>query len=86
MQETANEQKLTLENRKRLTMSGVDSVDSFSDKELKLTVGGDKVLIGGGGVKITAYNKGNGVLTADGKFDSVKYDAKKAPFIKRFFK
>ena len=58
MQDTAGEQKLTLENQKKLYMSGVDSVDSFSDKELKLTVGGSKVLIGGEGIKITAYNKG----------------------------
>lgn len=43
MQDTAGEQKLTLENQKKLYMSGVDSVDSFSDKELKLTVGGSKV-------------------------------------------
>ena len=69
MQETVNEQKLTLENRKRLTMSGVESVDSFSDKELKLTVGGDKVLVGGEGIKITAYNKGSGVLGLAGVND-----------------
>ena len=81
MQDTAGEQKLTLENQKKLYMSGVDSVDSFSDK-----VGGSKVLIGGEGIKITAYNKGNGALTADGKFDSIRYDANKAPFFKRIFK
>ena len=86
MQDTAGEQKLTLENQKKLYMSGVDSVDSFSDKELKLTDGGSKVLIGGEGIKITAYNKGNGALTADGKFDSIRYDANKAPFFKRIFK
>ena len=79
-------QKLTLEGQKRLNMSGVDSVDGFSEQLLKLTVGGSKVIVSGNGIKITAYSKGTGNLTADGKITYIKYDYKKAPFLKRVFK
>lgn len=79
-------QKLTLEGQKRLNMSGVDSVDGFSEQLLKLTVGGSKVIVSGNGIKITAYSKGTGNLTADGKITSIKYDYKKSPFLKRVFK
>lgn len=86
MQENDNIQRLILEGRKRLNMSGVESVDGFSDQQLKLTVSGNRVLVTGEGIKITAYSKGTGNLQADGKFTSVKYDMKKAPLYKRVFK
>lgn len=86
MQENDNIQRLILEGQKRLNMSGVESVDGFSDQQLKLTVSGSRVLVLGDGIKITAYSKGTGNLQADGKFTSIRYDMKKAPFIKRVFK
>lgn len=79
-------QKLTLDGQKRLSMSGVESVDAFSEQQLRLTLSGNKVLIGGDGIKITAYNKSTGSLQADGKFTSIKYDVKKSPLLKRLFK
>ncbi len=78
--------KLTLDGRKRLLMTGVDTVDGFSEQFLKLTVGGSKVEVLGSNIKITAYNKSNGNLSADGDFSAVKYDVKKIPLIKRIFK
>ncbi len=86
MQETDGIQKLTLENRRKLVMDGVDSVDAFSERELRLTLNGTKVLIGGEGLKITAYNKGTGSFCADGKICSIRYDEKKGPLLKRIFK
>ncbi len=86
MQETENLQKLTLDNQRKLFMSGVESVDAFSERELKLTLNGSRVLVGGEGIKITAYNKGSGSLSADGKFTSIRSDGKKAPLLKRIFK
>lgn len=79
-------QRLTLEGQKRLNMSGVESVDGFTDQQLKLTVSGNRVLVTGEGIRITAYSKGSGNLQADGKFTSIKYDVRKAPLIKRVFK
>lgn len=78
--------KLTLENRKHLSMTGVDAVDGFSDQHLSLTIAGEKVFINGENIKITAYNKLSGSLSAEGKFTEIKYSYKKAPLIKRIFK
>ena len=85
-QQAINEVKLVLEHRKRLTMSAVEAVDGFSEQCLKLTVAGCKVLITGENIKITAYNKGNGNLSAEGEFSCIKYGNKKAPVLKKLFK
>ena len=86
MQENVQVDRLILDGRKRLSMTGVDSVEGFSEQCLKLNVGGCKMLINGENIKITAYNKGTGNLSADGVFNSIRYDAKKEPILKRIFK
>lgn len=78
--------KVLIEGRKKLSMTGVDSVDGFSEQTLNLTVSGGKVKISGENIKITAYNKATGTLNADGVFNEIKYNAKKIPFVKRLFK
>ncbi len=79
-------EKIVLDARKRLTMTGVTSVDGFSEEVLHLTVSGSKVKVSGDGIKITSYNKGTGNLTADGNFNEIKYNYAKIPLIKRLFK
>lgn len=78
--------KLELVERKRLAMSGVDTVDGFTEQTLNLTVSGTKVKITGEQIKITAYNKSTGNLTADGEFQEIRYLSKRTPFIKKIFK
>ena len=46
---------LTLENRSKLTMTGVESVDAFSDKCIRLTVSGVKLAIEGEKLKILSF-------------------------------
>lgn len=79
-------EKLTLDGRKRLTLTSVNSVDGFTDRELMLTVSGTKVEIKGQNIKISVYNNVSGNLTADGTFTEIKFGAKKTPFFKRVFK
>lgn len=78
--------KLALESRKKLAMTGVQAVDGFTEQVLRLTVGGNKVVISGESIKITAYNKTTGTLLADGRFSEIKYLGTKTPFYKRIFK
>lgn len=78
--------KLILEERKRLSMTGVDSVDGFSEQYVKITVSGAKVLISGEKLKITAYNKGNGNMMVEGGINEIKYNHSKQPLLKRIFK
>ena len=79
-------QVLTLEGQKRLTMTGVESVDGFSEQSLKLTLAGKRVLVTGSVLKITSFYKATGCMRAVGLFDSVRYDAIKGSFFKRVFK
>lgn len=86
MENQLNNDKLEILGRKRLAMCGVETVDGFSEQTLNLTVSGVKVKITGEKIKITAFNKATGTLTADGVFNEIKYGAKKTPLLKRIFK
>ena len=78
--------RLELIGRKKLSMTGVTSVDGFTEQSLKLTVNGSKVIINGENVKVTSYNKANGNLTAEGEISEIKYNTKSRPLVKRLFK
>ena len=80
------EEKLSLDSKKFLSMTGVEAVDGFSEQSLKLTVAGSKVYISGENIKITAFNKSSGNLSAEGEFSEIKYNVKKLPIMKRLFK
>ena len=78
--------KLCLDGRKKLSMSGVETVDSFSDQALKLTVSSNKVIITGDNIKITSYDKDKGLFNAEGNFLEIKYIKNKGSLVKRLFK
>lgn len=86
MQEVKSNESLTIENRKRLYMTEVVSVDAFSEEMLKLTVGDKKVIVGGNNLKITAFNQAQKTLNVEGEIVQIKYEGAKTPFVKRFFK
>ncbi len=79
-------ESLCLEGRKKLIMTGVETVDGFTEQSLKVTVNGNKVIINGNTIKISAFNKANGNLLATGNFFEIKYANKKPPLVKRLFK
>ncbi len=67
---------LTLENRKKLTLTGVTSLDSFSDREIVLKVGSAKLRIGGERLKVLAFSEGTGNFAASGDIRSLRYGEK----------
>lgn len=81
-----NVHSLTLDLRKKLTITGVESVDGFSEQTLKLSVNGDKLVVLGNDIKITSFNKANGNLSAEGDFFELKYQKKKDGILKKVFK
>jgi sporulation protein YabP len=81
-----NAHSLTLDLRKKLTITGVDSVDGFSEQTLKLSVKGEKLFVYGNDIKITSFNKANGNLSAEGDFIELKYQKKKDGILKKVFK
>ncbi len=70
------ESVLTIEQQKKITMSGVSSVDGFSETSITLTVNGKKVKIEGSGLKVLAFSEGSGNFAATGDVSSVKFGAK----------
>jgi len=64
---------LTLEDEKKLTMTGVASVDSFSDQTIHLTVNGHRVIITGERLKILSFSEGSGNFSAVGEVTALKF-------------
>ena len=86
-QENTNlQERLVLDARKNISLSAVETVDGFNEQMLKLTVNGNKMQILGENIKITAFNKANGNLCAQGDFYEIKYFHQKQPLVKRIFK
>ncbi len=85
-QKREEQNMLCLENRKHLTLTNVESVDSYSEQCLKLTVSGFRVVITGEKIKINSFNKDAGNLTAEGVVNEIKYLGKQIPLLKRIFK
>ncbi len=67
---------LTIEQQSKISMTGVSSVDSFSETSIALTVGGKRVTIAGSHLKVLAFSEGTGNFTASGEVASVKYGVK----------
>lgn len=84
--EETREQSLTVENRRRLNMTGVVSVDGFSEEVIRLSLSDGKTVISGEGLKIVGFSKQTGTLTAEGLVHAIRFAGKRAPLLKRIFK
>ena len=84
MQETTKH-SIILEQRKNLSISGVESVISFSEVKIVLSLsGGEKLHIVGTDLKITNFSKTNGAFTAEGTVVGITYGGRS--FTSRIFK
>ena len=75
MQDTKH--SVMLEQRKSLSISGVESVGSFSEVKIVLVlVGGERLSVVGSGLKITGFSKTSGSFTAEGEILGITYGGK----------
>jgi sporulation protein YabP len=81
-----SESVLNLTNRSKLTLSGVEKVIAISETKVFLIVGGSQLKISGNNLQVEKLDVENGLLRLDGFVDEIKFDQKKVPFLKRFFK
>lgn len=86
MQGEVRQSMLTLENQSKLTLTGVERVDSFSDHTIMLTVNGQRVRIDGSKLKVLSFSEGSGSFAASGQVDAVRYSSGQEAGIKRLFK
>ena len=72
-----NKHSVVLEQRKSLSINGIESVSSFSEVKIVLVLlGGERMSIIGSGLKITGFSKVNGTLTAEGDVMGLSYGGK----------
>lgn len=72
-----NQSILTVEQRKKISMTSVESVDAFSEERIQLTVSGQRVTIDGTHLKILAFSQGNGSFSASGEVRAIRYGSAK---------
>ena len=72
-----NRHSVVLEQRKSLSISGIESVASFSEVKIVLVLlGGERMNVIGSGLKITGFSKTNGTFTAEGEVMGISYGGK----------
>ena len=77
MQENNNRHSVSIEQRKMITVSGVESVAAFSEVKIALVLlGGEKMYVAGTNLKITGFSMSNGTFTAEGSVSGVSYGGK----------
>lgn len=90
MQEYRNNQhnaqhSVCIEQRKNITVSGVESVAAFSEVKIALRLlDGEKMYVVGSALKITGFSKASGSFTAEGTISGVSYGGKS--FAARLFR
>ena len=68
---------VVLEQRKSLSIGGVETVSSFSEVKIVLTLlGGERLSVVGTGLKITGFSKTSGTFTAEGDVIGISYGGK----------
>lgn len=89
MDQTANQVRphsLLLENRKKLNLTGVESVQSFNEREVFLKLTDGVLNITGINLSVEKLNVEDGNLTVLGEISGIKYNVKKTNLLGRIFK
>ena len=89
--EEVKKNNLSLENRKRLTLTGVIEVINFDDETILLSTSLGKLTIKGEGLKVDKLDVKNGDVIIKGGISSLDYSNKgmkknKENILKRIFK
>lgn len=65
--------KLTMENREKLFLSGVEDVDSFDENEIQVYTSEGLLMIKGNDLHISRLNVEDGELMVEGEVDTLAY-------------
>ena len=88
MAEELNKQNIILENRKRLTLSGVNDVENFDDSSITLITELGTLMVKGTDIRIEKLNLDTHEIIANGDFYLFEYisdeNSKKGLFSKMF--
>ena len=65
---------LTLEGRKKLTVSGVEEVESFDESEIAMRTGEGALIVRGEGLRIDRLNVSGGDVNVLGRINELRYE------------
>jgi len=85
------DQDVRLYSRKKMELSGVEEVESFTDTEILLQTALGRVVIEGSGLKIDSFSTEDGALVLHGEIDGFSYedpaaDGERRGFFGRLFR
>lgn len=80
------EQKILIENRKKITINGVEKLISIKDELLQVQTSEGVLIVNGSGLQIEKLDLDASMLVVDGNIDGMKFAGVKEPFLKRIFK
>ena len=66
-----------MENRKKLTLTGVCDVESFDENQVIMDTVQGRLTVKGDALHISGFNRETGDLSVDGTVDSVQYSDSK---------
>ncbi len=83
----AQEHKLTLDGRGKLTVSGVEDVESFDEQTVVLCTVKGVLIVRGSGLHLQSLSLEGGGVTIDGVVDSLVYEQQRQPggLLRRLF-
>lgn len=76
---------LTLSQKNSLSITKVDEVLDFDEKEITLNSGEDKITVKGNNLRIISFDKNSGNFQSSGEVYSIVY-GKNLPTLKKLFK
>ncbi len=68
-----NGQDVCLFSRKRMELTGIEEVESFTDEQITVASNLGMIAIEGKNLKIECFHTESGVLKINGEFDSIYY-------------
>lgn len=87
MTEPTTPHRITLDSRSRLTVSGVDGVESFDETSIVMSTTQGSLIIRGSDLHIEKLSLDGGDLLVQGTVDSLTYeeDDRRDSFLRRLF-
>jgi len=77
---------LTLEEQKKISLTGISNVESFNEKEVNLKLAEKTLYITGANLNVEKLNVEDGTLTILGEVSTIRYSGAKIGIMKRIFK
>lgn len=67
------EHSVSIEQRKKISATAIESVDAFSERQITLSFSGGRIIVTGSKLKIINFSRSSGAFAAIGDVEGVRY-------------